>query len=151
VPPFDRPGVAIHFAHRMGAAVVLALVAWTASTIRARHPPPDGDIVTRATLRGLERKGSRSGALVGPTVSHQLSGRGLTARRQRDLAQVSESQRDACDARRAVGELADRGDGGAPPTWRAGVNRDRAHSGVSSMGLPSPSSCPAPGPAGRPR
>jgi len=38
VPPFDRPGVAIHFAHRMGAVVVLALVAWTASTIRARHP-----------------------------------------------------------------------------------------------------------------
>jgi cytochrome c oxidase assembly protein subunit 15 len=38
VPPFERPGVAIHFAHRMGAVVVLALVAWTASTIRARHP-----------------------------------------------------------------------------------------------------------------
>ncbi len=34
VPPFDRPGVPIHFAHRAGAAVVLALVAWTAVTVR---------------------------------------------------------------------------------------------------------------------
>ena len=36
VPPFDRPGVAIHFAHRLGAAVVLLLVAWTALAVRAR-------------------------------------------------------------------------------------------------------------------
>jgi len=36
VPPFDRPGVAIHFAHRLGALVVLALVTWTALTVRGR-------------------------------------------------------------------------------------------------------------------
>jgi cytochrome c oxidase assembly protein subunit 15 len=38
LPPFDRSGVAIHFAHRLGALVVLALVAWTAITVRSRHP-----------------------------------------------------------------------------------------------------------------
>jgi cytochrome c oxidase assembly protein subunit 15 len=37
VPPFDRPGVAIHFAHRLGAVVVLALVAWTTLAMRARQ------------------------------------------------------------------------------------------------------------------
>ncbi len=36
VPPFDRPGVGIHFAHRMGALVVLGLVTWTALAVRAR-------------------------------------------------------------------------------------------------------------------
>lgn len=34
VPPFDRPGVAIHFAHRLGALVVLTAIAWTAATVR---------------------------------------------------------------------------------------------------------------------
>jgi cytochrome c oxidase assembly protein subunit 15 len=36
VPPFDHPGVAIHFAHRLGAVVVLALVAWTAIAVCTR-------------------------------------------------------------------------------------------------------------------
>ncbi len=38
VPPLDRPGVAIHFAHRLGAVVVLAFVAGTALTIGTRYP-----------------------------------------------------------------------------------------------------------------
>jgi cytochrome c oxidase assembly protein subunit 15 len=37
VPPFDAPGVAIHFAHRVGALVVTALVAATAGAALARH------------------------------------------------------------------------------------------------------------------
>ena len=33
VPPFDAPGVAIHFAHRCGALVVATMVAWSATRI----------------------------------------------------------------------------------------------------------------------
>jgi heme a synthase len=36
VPPFDHPGVAIHFAHRIGAVVVVALVTWTAAAVCSR-------------------------------------------------------------------------------------------------------------------
>jgi cytochrome c oxidase assembly protein subunit 15 len=37
IPPFDAPGVAIHFTHRAGALVVALLVGWTAATALARH------------------------------------------------------------------------------------------------------------------
>jgi heme a synthase len=33
VPPFDAPGVAIHFAHRLGAVIVTVMVGWTATRI----------------------------------------------------------------------------------------------------------------------
>ncbi len=36
IPPFDSAGIAIHFAHRLGAVVVTALVIWTVSRV-LRH------------------------------------------------------------------------------------------------------------------
>jgi cytochrome c oxidase assembly protein subunit 15 len=38
VPPFDAPGVAIHFVHRLGALAVTVLVAATAARVLAHHP-----------------------------------------------------------------------------------------------------------------
>jgi heme a synthase len=37
VPPFDRPGVAIHFAHRLGAVVVATFVIWSLAVVRAHY------------------------------------------------------------------------------------------------------------------
>jgi cytochrome c oxidase assembly protein subunit 15 len=37
IPPFDRPGVAIHFAHRVGALIVAACVLFTVARIWTRH------------------------------------------------------------------------------------------------------------------
>ncbi len=37
LPPFEIPGVAIHFAHRIGAVVVASLVTWTVAVVLARH------------------------------------------------------------------------------------------------------------------
>lgn len=86
VPPFDRPGVAIHFAHRMGALVVLVLVAWTALAIRtraAREPRLTRPAVTAAILVALQ---VTLGALtvwtrkaVLPTTAHVAVGAALLA------------------------------------------------------------------------
>ena len=37
VPPFESSAVVIHFAHRIGAVVVTAMVLWTVACVRARH------------------------------------------------------------------------------------------------------------------
>lgn len=37
VPPFERPGVGIHFAHRLGAVAVTMLVAWSAAVVRTHY------------------------------------------------------------------------------------------------------------------
>jgi cytochrome c oxidase assembly protein subunit 15 len=37
VPPFDAPGVAVHFAHRLGALAVATAVGWTATRVWRAH------------------------------------------------------------------------------------------------------------------
>ena len=59
VPPFDRPGVAIHFAHRLGAVVVTMLVAWTVAAVRTHY----------ATERHLTRPALLAAVLVVAQVS----------------------------------------------------------------------------------
>jgi len=86
VPPFDRPGVAIHFAHRVGALVVLALIAWTAITIRARHRR-DARLTRPATFATvlvvlqvmLGALTVWSGKAVVPTTAHVAVGAALLA------------------------------------------------------------------------
>lgn len=86
VPPFDRPGVAIHFAHRLGAVVVLAFVVGTALTIRARyrheghlHRPAllaCALVVLQITLGAVT---VWSGKAVLPTTAHVAVGAALLA------------------------------------------------------------------------
>ncbi len=59
VPPFEHPGVAMHFAHRVGAGVVLTLVVWTAIAARTRLP----------TERRLGRPALAAAALVALQVT----------------------------------------------------------------------------------
>jgi cytochrome c oxidase assembly protein subunit 15 len=37
IPPFDRPGVLIHFLHRVGAVLICLSVGWTALRVVRRH------------------------------------------------------------------------------------------------------------------
>jgi heme a synthase len=86
VPSFDRAGVAIHFAHRLGAVVVLVLVAWTAVAVRtrvAREPrlvrpalAAAGLVVLQVSLGALT-VWSRKAVL--PTTAHVAVGATLLA------------------------------------------------------------------------
>lgn len=59
VPPFDRAGVGIHFAHRLGAVVVTILVAWSLAAVRAHY--------------GAERRLARPALLAALLVVLQVS------------------------------------------------------------------------------
>ncbi|HXJ33883.1 MAG TPA: COX15/CtaA family protein [Candidatus Eisenbacteria bacterium] len=86
VPPFDTSLIAIHFAHRVGAAVVSALVI-TLAIAAVRHRPADDRLVRLAVLSlGLLAAQVTLGALivwtrraVVPTTTHLVIGAGLLA------------------------------------------------------------------------
>jgi cytochrome c oxidase assembly protein subunit 15 len=86
LPPFDRPGVTIHFAHRVGAVAVLALVAWTTIAIRTRHPGEPRLRRPASLAMGLVALQVTLGALtiwtrkaVLPTTAHVAVGAALLA------------------------------------------------------------------------
>lgn len=86
IPPLGSPGVAIHFAHRVWAGVVTALVVWTLARILTRHR--DRGALTRpaALVAGLLAAQILLGALtvwtaksVIPTTAHVATGAALLA------------------------------------------------------------------------
>jgi cytochrome c oxidase assembly protein subunit 15 len=86
VPPFDAPGVAIHFAHRVGALVVTALVAATAGAALARHRDDPALVRPAVLAAALVTVQLSLGALtiwtrkaVLPTTLHVLVGAALLA------------------------------------------------------------------------
>ena len=81
VPPFDAPGVGIHFAHRIGSLVVAACAAYTVGRVLARHrdqPALVAPAVVLATLVVtqfvLGATTVWSGKAVVPTTLHVLNG-----------------------------------------------------------------------------
>jgi cytochrome c oxidase assembly protein subunit 15 len=86
VPPFERPGVAIHFAHRLGAVGVAALVAWSVFIVRT-HYAAERALARPARLAGLLVIAQVSlgaltvwtGKAVLPTTAHVAVGAALLA------------------------------------------------------------------------
>jgi cytochrome c oxidase assembly protein subunit 15 len=79
VPPFDQPGVAIHFAHRVGAlAVVGALGHLVVRALRTKDPrfrrPALGLVVLVVAQIGLGAATVLSGKAVTPTTTHVATG-----------------------------------------------------------------------------
>ncbi len=81
IPPFDSAGVAIHFAHRLGAVVVTALVIWTVSRVLRHHHQETAlyrpavllaiGILLQITLGGLTIWSQKA---VLPTTAHVATG-----------------------------------------------------------------------------
>jgi cytochrome c oxidase assembly protein subunit 15 len=86
VPPFDRPGVAIAFAHRVGATVVFFLAAWTVARTLGAHREEGAlarpaillaALVVAQVLLGATTVWTGKAPL--PTTFHVLGGAGVLA------------------------------------------------------------------------
>ncbi len=125
VPPFDEPGVAVHYAHRLGAIAVLLAVAWlvaTGASLPRRIALPD-DAPPRFARRasGRPRGGHRSHR-EGGAADHRSRGAGGGGARGL-LARVSPGPASLPAARRARGR---EGSGGGMSTLALLVRREGA-------------------------
>ena len=100
IPPHWDPKIAIHFAHRVGALIVTAMILATTGHVLYHHRTPRGAAASVAAAAGLAAAADharRAHVLERTTAAHQLA-----ARRDRRVGAGDVAGADAAGAPRAV-------------------------------------------------